>query len=389
VPEAPASMSWREIDQRLRGLAARRAALDAEEAFWLLAAKRTGVHRRLGHASMVDYCRHVLGYEPRTTLERLRVAEALECLPAMRDALAHGRMSYSAIRELTRNATPSTEVAWLEAAAGKTVREIEELVAGHKPGNHPDDDADPDLAPRILRLELSAETYALFLQARRAVEDETGERLSDDEVMRALCRGQLAGSAQGGTDCDDDDRDDSPDGRAPHQIALTTCVQCRRVWQDGGGQVIEVPPEVLARVRCDAQEIGHVDGDAPKRATQTIPPAIRRQVLRRDHRRCSVPGCGSSRWVDLHHIRARTDGGDHEPSNITTTCTGHHAAVHQGRLIITGRAPHDLRFTHGDGRPYGAPPPPPSSRSSTEEDDVIADAESALRNLGFSVTHAR
>ena len=114
--------------------------------------------------------------------------------------------------------------------------------------------------------------FADFLQARRAVEDETGERLSDDEVMRALCRGQLAGSAQGGTDCDDDDRDDAGDGRAPHQIALTTCVQCHRVWQDGGGQVIEVAPEVLARARCDAQEIGRVDGDAPERATQTIRP---------------------------------------------------------------------------------------------------------------------
>jgi len=74
--------------------------------------------------------------------------------------------------------------------------------------------------------------------------------------------------------------------------------------------------------------------------------------------------------------------------HLILNASAHHRALHDGRLVITGTAPHDLQFTHGDGRPYGAPPPP-SSRFATEEDDLIADAESALRNLGFSAVHAR
>jgi len=63
-------------------------------------------------------------------------------------------------------------------------------------------------------------------------------------------------------------------------------------------------------------------------------------------------------------------------------CDAHHRALHAGQLIITGTAPHDLVFTHADGRPYGTPPPEPHK-------DIIADAESAMRNLGFSAAHAR
>jgi len=37
---------------------------------------------------------------------------------------------------------------------------------------------------------------------------------------------------------------------------------------------------------------------------------------------------------------------------------------------------------HADGRPYGTPPP-------ASYNDVVADAESAIRNLGFSAAHAR
>ena len=59
-------------------MAARRARLDAEEARWPLAARRAKVHIHLGFGSFVEYAERILDYAPRTTHERLRVAEALE-----------------------------------------------------------------------------------------------------------------------------------------------------------------------------------------------------------------------------------------------------------------------------------------------------------------------
>ena len=165
------------------------------------------------------------------------------------------------------------------------------------------------------------------------------------------------------------------------QIALTICERCDRGWQDAAGQVVEVGPAAVARVRCDAQEIGRVDGDAPARAVDAVPAAVRRQIERRDHGRCAVPGCRSSQYVDVHHIVPRAHGGGHAPSNLCLLCTAHHRAVHDGRLRISGEAPAlTFRFRHDDGRPYGSPLP-----ETVDHDD---DATLALRTLGFSANEA-
>ena len=71
----------------------------------------------------------------------MRVAEALETLPALEQALRDGAVSWSAARELTRVATADSEQAWLEVAGGRNVRQIEEMVAGHAPGDLPHDPA--------------------------------------------------------------------------------------------------------------------------------------------------------------------------------------------------------------------------------------------------------
>lgn len=98
--------TWDEIDQKLRTIAARRTALDLEEAQWLLIARREQLHRHLGYARFEEYMERVLGYGPHAAAERLRVAEAIVELPAMRAALAAGELTYSAVRELSRVVIP-------------------------------------------------------------------------------------------------------------------------------------------------------------------------------------------------------------------------------------------------------------------------------------------
>jgi hypothetical protein len=201
------------------------------------------------------------------------------------------------------------------------------------------------VARHVVRFAVSGETLALLRDARIALTEASGERPDDDALIATLCRAVL------------DRGDGGAASRARHQIALTICEACDRAWQDGGGQAIEVAPEVVERARCDAQHLGRVDAAVPARATQDISPSVRRQVWRRDHRRCVVPGCRSTRFLDLHHIEWRRDGGDHSADNLCLTCTGHHRAIHEGRLVIRGRVSTGLVFLHADGRPYGAPPP--------------------------------
>ena len=113
---------WVRAHAALSRLARERAAADAEEGRWLLAALRSAAHVHLGFGGFGEYIERLFGYKPRSTLEKLRVAEALEELTLLGRALDSGSLGWSAVRELTRVAVPDTEQEWLELAQGKTVR---------------------------------------------------------------------------------------------------------------------------------------------------------------------------------------------------------------------------------------------------------------------------
>ena len=318
---------WQAVDRALRGIARRRATLDADEARWLREADRLEIWRPLGMVSALDYLERALGYAPRTAQDRLRVARALGALPVMSRALAGGELAFSALRELTRIATPATEAAWLHAAAGKTLRQVEEMVAGRRPGDLPGDPPDPQARTHVVRFELTAETFARLRQARVALDREHGRYLGDDPFVAALCGAVLDGPPAG-----------EPSGRARFQVAMTVCAHCRNGWQEGGGAQIPVGAATVERAMCDAQHIGSIDGDAPERAYQDVPPSVARLVWRRDGGRCRVPGCRSARGLELHHLVHRADGGSHDASNLVLACSACHQAHHAGTLTITGTA---------------------------------------------------
>jgi hypothetical protein len=278
-------------------------------------------------ASAIDYMERVLGYSPRTAQERLRVARALGNLPELTAGLAQGELAYSAVRELTRVATPATEAAWRQSAIGKNLRQIEELVADHQPGDNPDDPGDPEIRTRVVRFELSPETFAGLRQARQVLDEEHGCHLSDDELVAALTGALLDGNAA-----------TEPTGRARFQIAMTLCERCRQGWQDGAGAKVAIDGASVERALCDAQHIGSIDGEAPERAHQDIPPSVARLVWRRDGGRCRVPGCRSSRNLEIHHLIHRADGGSHDAINLLLTCGSCHMAHHRGALTISGTA---------------------------------------------------
>jgi hypothetical protein len=125
------------VDHALGALAAKSRAHELELARWLLRAEAVAVHRRFGCASLAEYVERRLGLSARELREKLRVARALETLPALAEALRTGAQSWSAVRELTRVATPETEAEWLAFSRGRTVRQLERKVALHQRGDAP------------------------------------------------------------------------------------------------------------------------------------------------------------------------------------------------------------------------------------------------------------
>ena len=171
---------WRNIHDNLLRLSAEAGRLDWEIGRELLRAVRARCHVRLGYGSVIEYADRMLGYSPHTTDERLRVARSLETLPQTNEALRTGAATWSAVRELTRVATPETEQRWLDAARNLRVREVETLVRGRRPGDSPDDPPDPEAERHVLRMHVSAETYATFREAVAALQRESDEPLDQD-----------------------------------------------------------------------------------------------------------------------------------------------------------------------------------------------------------------
>lgn len=317
-----------EIDRNLRKIAARRAGLDAELSRWLRRADEQRIWNVLGYVHALEYLEEVFGFSPRAARERLRVASELARLPAFESALAVGELSYGIVRELTRVATPDTEHRWLRAARGKNLRQVERLVSGHAKGDTPDDDVNPDLFECAVQWKLPAPIAALLRETRVHLNNEVGGNLDDAQLVEMLCRRALEPTAAA---CVGPSR----------MIHITTCERCQSSTQVGGGRRVPISMTELQLASCDATFVDDANG---KRPTQSIPAAIRRQVMERDEHRCRVPGCRSSRNLDVHHLIPQCEGGGHELWNLIVLCSGHHRLHHEGILTIRGRADGDLTF---------------------------------------------
>jgi hypothetical protein len=222
----------------------------------------------------------------------------------------------------------------------------------------------------VVRFEVSGDVLATWREAVAKIRREAEGPLDDEQVLLLMSRQVLGGPAD--------------EGRASYQVAMSVCEQCRGAWQQGRGEQVRVDAAVAEMIECDAQHIASATDTHARvgKASQEIPPAIRRAVLRRDHGQCRFPGCRHGTFVDIHHIELRSEGGVHDPENLITLCSAHHRVIHSGVVAVLGGVSKGLDFQHADGSPYG-------TMSSATEIDARAKAFRALRGLGFGEGEVR
>jgi hypothetical protein len=232
------------VDHALGALAAKSRAYELELARWLLRAEAVAVHRRFGCASLAEYVERRLGLSARELREKLRVARALVTLPETTEALRTGAQSWSAVRELTRVATPDTEAEWLGFSRGRTVRQLERKVALHQRGDAPQAPRLHAHAPRRVVFELAPEDLSTLRAAMDAVWQELGggkESPTPGKLLLAMAEVVLGKRAV---------------ESAAYQTSVTICAGCSRTWQRAGGEHVEVSDAVAGCARCDGEVVG-------------------------------------------------------------------------------------------------------------------------------------
>jgi hypothetical protein len=321
------------------------------------------------------------GLQPGAAREHVRVARALGGLPRLAEALAHGELSYSKIRELTRVATPTTEERLLAVGRAGTAEHVERIVRGWR---RMDGKAEAEAAVRQhtsralhvyqdedgtvrVRGRLAPEVGALLLKAlaagREALSQQRREMApeADPPTMEQQQADALALLAETALHHGLDPG--SPGERYQVVVHVDAAVLAdaaapgQSVLEDGA----RVPAGTSQRLACDASRVV-MRHDAEGRLlevgarTRTIPPALRRALHHRD-RGCRFPGCGVCVGQG-HHIRHWAHGGPTTLTNLALLCRRHHVAVHEEGFQVERQPDGELCFRRPDGRVVPEVPPP-------------------------------
>jgi hypothetical protein len=107
---------------------------------------------------------------------------------------------------------------------------------------------------------------------------------------------------------------------APFQIHVHRCPDCGKM---------EIGGRALGRADCERIACDAAISVPGQRNKKTIPPRVRRAVLARDRHRCRAPGCGRTRFLEVHHLKPRSCGGTNDQANLITLCAACHRLWHE------------------------------------------------------------
>jgi hypothetical protein len=317
--------------------------------------------RKQGYASTAQYALMKLHIPLRKTRELLRIARALEHLPLIDAAFSRGRLSWSAVRELTRVTTRETEAQWLALAEKSTLRKIERAVKRVSFGEQPP--RDPyGLARSKLKVvaELPVEDYAVWKEAFHRLSESAGKELDESQAVLMLARAYLERPL----------RNSEKESRKAFQVVYHRCSECDHAWVVGAEGPEGIPTSKVSERENDADVVhieedtrGSVSGEVSTPETPCVPVecrdtpnsvVIRQQVLSRDGLRCAVPGCTHRGDLVAHHVTWKSHGGRTHLLNEVCICQHCHALIHEGLLRVEGTAPHGLKWSASNGKPIEA-----------------------------------
>jgi hypothetical protein len=109
------------------------------------------------------------------------------------------------------------------------------------------------------------------------------------------------------------------------------------------------------------------DSEHPRRRGRHIPAAVRRAVFERDEGRCTYVDsagrrCAETHRVELHHLTAFAQGGEHTEANLTVRCRAHNALAAEEDF---GRERIERARDASEHEPWARQPAPDEGQSFT------------------------
>jgi 5-methylcytosine-specific restriction endonuclease McrA len=285
---------------------------------WFAEVQRRALYRELGHPSLQVYATEALGFSPNRYWQFKRLADDLDRLPVLREAVETGDVGWTKAQQVARVATPATQELWVGKAVATGRRELEREVRQarcqlrrRKCGGAVVE-AIPDVTITLRADSLQLARFEALVEKVRKLKRAPADADRMDLVLAGL-EALVANEAEG------------PVASAPPvQVVVHQCPDCGEAAAITSRGEQRLAPAQVEALACDARVL---EPGKPNRAT--IPPSTRAKVLARDRHRCTTSGCGTTRFLEVHHVVARADGGGNDMENLVTLCSRCHRHRHE------------------------------------------------------------
>lgn len=374
--ELPAELVQKRLDDEIATLAGH---INAATARWL---ERVSEFQRNGGAA-VDGCERWLAFRCGITTREargyVRVAEALDGLPAIRDAFRRGELTFTKVRALTRVATPRSEEGLLALAGALTASQLERALRAYRRVTSEEARDSHELeyvdyywaedGSLILRARLAAQDGTLLVRALEAARERVRERRREERAVEEASQMSVEGAAQH-FELPRSPQVEALVELAQHALAspevdrsheraqLVVHVDAAKLTAEGPGRCeLEDGPviatETARRLGCDAEQVTSIERGgvllSVGRKRRTVPPKLRRLLEARDEGCCRWPGCENRRYLHAHHREHWAHGGETRLDNLVLLCWHHHRLVHEGGYAIEDAPNGELRFRNRHG----------------------------------------
>jgi hypothetical protein len=282
-----------------------------------------------GSSSLFTYFTQVLRLSEHAAYRRIEAARAARRFPVLLDLLERGAINLTTVGLLTSHLTAANHRTVLDAAAHKSKREVEQLVASLRPR---------EPVPSIIR-KLPAAKRALGQEAN--VTDASGSAAAIITAgpprtvpvparppAPARCPAVVAPLAPNVYRLQITLSQDAHDKLRRAQDLLRHTIPsgdpAALVERALTLLVTTLETQKLAATSCPRQL-----RSGPAAASRTVPASVRRQVWARDRGRCAFLGkngrCGERGFLEFHHVVPFAAGGAATVENIELRCRAHNA----------------------------------------------------------------
>jgi hypothetical protein len=311
----PFNMNANLLHQKALEAVKKYSSAEAELLAALIAIDNERAYRDLGHTSLFNYAVQALKLTESTAYNFITVARKSREVPALMTEIRQGTLSVSKARKVVPVLTRENQAEWISKAQTLPQKSLEKEVARVAPR-----EAAPEratyLSETYLKLTLGI-SEKLHLKLKRIVDLEsqrTRHAAKLEDALEAMAELYL--------------QKNDPLEKAKRAKVATAAA----------APAAQEPDPSTQPVARQAGSEGPAPGPAVRNtlpATRIpLPAVVRHAVNTRDQRRCTHRDragtrCPETRWLDIHHVRPVSAGGNNEPGNLTTLCFAHHRMNHK------------------------------------------------------------